>query len=275
MGSPGSARSPETLPALLALVAAALGWVAMISGFLLGSVLGLRPTLVVSELLLVAPGLLVLVVTGIPLGSGLALRGRDRRSLLLSLAVGAALWVGSLGLLELQYAVWPPAAGYLEAFRRLHEALRPAGPLDALMSVLAIAVVPALCEETLARGIVLPALLRPLGAAGAVAVSSLVFASLHLPDTYRLPFTFAVGLALGVLRLRACALLPGMVAHASLNTLTFLAAPLLDDPFQPLPDPRPLLGAALFAVGGALTFLLMRLVHMSLTPGVGTPRLRS
>jgi membrane protease YdiL (CAAX protease family) len=232
----------------------------MTSGFLLARVLGLRPTLVASELLLVAPGLLALALAGIPLASGLALRRRDRRSLLLSHAVGAALWVGSLGLLELQYTLWPPAAGYLEAFRRLHEALRPAGPLDALFSVLAIALAPALCEEALARGIVLPALLRPLGAAGAVVASALVFGLMHL-DTYRLPFTFVVGLALGVLRVRAAALLPGMVAHASLNTLTFLAAPLLDDPSQPLPEPQPLLGAALFLVGGALTILLIRLVR--------------
>jgi membrane protease YdiL (CAAX protease family) len=235
----------------------------MMSGFLLGRTLGLRPTLLASELLLVAPGLLALALAGIPLRSGLALRPLPPRRLLLAVAVGSALWVGSLGLLELQYTVWPPAAAYLEAFRRLHEALRPAGPLDALFSVLAIAVGPALCEEALARGIVLPALLRPLGAAGAVVASAGVFALLHLPDTYRLPFTFVVGLALGVLRVRARALAPGMVAHASLNTLTFVAAPLLDDPSQPLPDPQPLLGAALLLLGGVLTVLLVRLARNS------------
>ncbi len=246
--------------AILALILAGVGTLAMVVfGPVFARALGLRPLLIVSELLLMAPALLVLPHLGAPLG----LRPPpDRRTALVCLGLGLTLWVGSLGLLELQYAVWPPPAGYLELFRRLHEQLRPHGPFDALYSVLAIAVVPAVCEEFLTRGICLPAFQRVLGAAGAIYASALVFGFMHL-DSYRLPFAFAVGIALGMLRVRTGLLLPSILAHATLNTLTFATAPFLDDPAQGLPDPRPLLGAGLLGGGSVATLLLTRMLGRS------------
>ena len=99
-------------------------------------------------------------------------------------------------------------------------------------------------------------------------LSALVFALMH--DAYRMPFTFAVGLALGALRLRAGSLLPSLLAHATLNSLTFAAAPFLDDPAKPLPDPRPLLGLALLVLGTATTAFVWNRLPPSL-PAVGTP----
>jgi len=104
---------------------------------------------------------------------------------------------------------------------------------------------------------VLPSFRPGMGTSWAVLASALLFALMHA-DLYRLLFTFAVGAALGVVRLRAGALLPCILVHATLNTLTFLAAPLVDDPSEPLPDPRPLLGAALLTAGLAATALLLR-----------------
>jgi membrane protease YdiL (CAAX protease family) len=264
----GSGRPRHAIPALLALGAAVLGTVSMV---LASRLLGfewhveLRATLLASELCLTLPALAaVLAVVRRPLAEALAIPIR-RPVALLAAALGLALWVGSLGLLELQYAVWPPPEGYLEMFRRLHEALRPSGPMDALYSVVAIAVAPAVCEETLNRGIVLPSLLRTLGSAGAVVVSALVFGFMHV-DLYRLPFTFVVGLALGVLRLRAGSLSASVIAHATLNTLTFLTAPWLDDPSEPMPSPRPLLGAALFVLGAAGTLAFLALTARASAP---------
>src|SRR5262249_22941918 len=151
---------------------------------------------------------------------------------------------------------WAPSEDYLDAFRRLHAALRPAGPWDAFLSVLAIGIAPAVCEEIVTRGIVLPAYARAGVVAGIVG-SAVVFALMHV-DLYRLPFTLAVGIALAVLRLRTASLSSSMIAHGTLNTLTFVAAPFLDDPEQPMPDPRPLLGLALFAVGAGFTVFLFR-----------------
>ena len=175
-------------------------------------------------------------------------------------ALAAAMWVASLGLFEVQYAFWAPPPGYLEAFQRLHEALRPRNAAEALVSVLAIAAAPAICEELLLRGVVLPALLPALGGAGAIVTSAALFALIHW-DLYRAAFTFALGLALGILRVRTGSLRAPMLAHALVNTITFVAAPLTDDNLAGgLPAPRPTLGLSLLSVGAVITVLLIRQV---------------
>ncbi len=259
MSLKGSESGPDApLHPALSLLTAGLGTGAMLaSGLLLGRQWPLRVTITTGSIILAVPALLALLLSGRSMTRALALRPADRRTALLAALLGAALWVASLGLLELQYTVWAPPPGYLEMFRRIHEALRPANAFDAVLSVLAIAAAPAAFEETLVRGVVLPSFRPALGATGAVLASALLFALMHA-DLYRLLFTFAVGAVLGVVRLRAGALLPCILVHATLNTLTFLAAPLLDDPSEPLPDPRPLLGAALLALGMAVTALLLR-----------------
>lgn len=252
-----SLRDLSLHPAL-GLLVALLGIGAMLgSSLLLGRQLPLRPLIMIASALLAAPAVLALLLAGRPVAQALALRRLDRRTAVVAATLGLSLWVASLGLLELQYTVWPPPPGYLEDFRRIHEALRPANAFDAALSVLAIAAAPAIFEETLVRGVVLPSVRPWLGAPGAVLASALLFAAMHF-DLYRFLFTFALGLALGVVRLRAAALLPCMLVHATLNTLTFLAAPLVDDPMGPLPDPRPWLGAALFLGGVAVTAVLFR-----------------
>jgi membrane protease YdiL (CAAX protease family) len=271
MASTGSVSERGTIPALLALAAVVVGLSAMPLVTVAALPLGMRAALVLAELVLVAPGLLAVAAYRVPLSQ---LAGRwplDGRTLTLMVAAGASLWLGSLGLLELQYAVWSPPPGYLEAFRQLHEALRPKDALDALWSLTAVALVPALCEETLVRGIVLPSLLRPAGATGAVVLSALVFAGIHL-DPYRTLFTLVLGLALGLLRVRTGSLLACMAAHAALNALTFAVAPFMDDPTQGLPEPRPWLGLGLLLAGAAATALTVRFVP-SLTRSDDAPRL--
>jgi membrane protease YdiL (CAAX protease family) len=92
-----------------------------------------------------------------------------------------------------------------------------------------------------------------------VVVSSALFAAIH--DAYRTPFTFAVGLGLGILRIRSGTLVPPILAHALLNTITFVAAMFLDDPTQDMLDPRPLLGAALLLAGAAASFVAVRAIE--------------
>ena len=276
MGTDGSA--PRTsFPASLATVLVALGWFAMLAaGPSLLQGLGLRLALLLSELVLVLPALVVLLLLRMPLSRALSLRRLGAAAAALSLLAGAAFWGASLGLLEVQYALWRPPDGYLESFRRLHEALRPSGPLDAVVSVAAIALAPALCEEALFRGLVLPAFLRSFGGAVAVAASAALFGLIHVDlaslalgvaraslaaisaSTYRVPFAFAVGIGLGTLRLRSGSLLPPFLAHALLNTITFVAAPYTDDPAGGLPDARPLLGLAFMAGGLVVAVLAMR-----------------
>src|SRR6266571_5308387 len=123
--------------------------------------LPLRLLFVISEMTLALPAVLALLWTNRPLARTLALRAIDGRSALLAAGLGLALWLASLGLLELQYTVWPPPPGYLESFRRIHEALRPANAFDAAVSVLTIAAAPAIFEEIVVRGVVLPSCQRP------------------------------------------------------------------------------------------------------------------
>jgi membrane protease YdiL (CAAX protease family) len=263
------------IPAWSALLAAALGTALMVkSSPVLAQHVSLRATIAISLLLLALPSVVAVRLHGVPMVAGLGIEAIPRRLVLLSVAAGLGLWIFSLGLIEVQYAVWAPPEGYLEIFRRLHDALRPANPLDAVWSAIAIAAAPAVFEETTVRGVLLPALRPWTGGPWAVALSALVFALMHL-DPYRFAFTFVVGAALGALRLRTGSLWPSMLAHGTLNLLTFGTAPWLDDPSQPLQDPRPWLGAGLMVVGLAVSTVVFLKLGRPLTAPDAAPRLAS
>jgi membrane protease YdiL (CAAX protease family) len=174
--------------------------------------------------------------------------------------------------MEVQSLVVPPPAAYLDAFRLIHAALAPSGVVDALVSFFVIAGLPGFCEELVVRGVLLPSLLRStpgrsarLGPGLAVTASALLFAAMHL-DPYRFLFTFVIGLVLGALRLATASLWPPVVAHVSLNALTFAVAPWLDDPSQPY-TPAPVLGLACLLAGAAVSWPLLR----ALRPSIDSP----
>jgi membrane protease YdiL (CAAX protease family) len=264
MGKGGSVSARPALPAPMGPVIVVLGWMAMLAAGLTFRNQGLRPVLLASELCLALPGLLSLALFRVPILTALAIRPVDRRTVLLSLGAGAGFWAASLGLFELQYAIWRPPLGYLESFRRLHETLAPANAFEALLSVTAIALAPAFFEEVLFRGILLPSFAAARGPAFAVVGSALLFGLIHVDPSllnasafYRVPFAFAVGIGLGLLRLGTGALLPSILAHALLNTMTFIAAPFTDDPAEGMPPARPLLGALLLIGGGLVAGVLL------------------
>jgi hypothetical protein len=70
------------------------------------------------------------------------------------------------------------------------------------------------------------------------------------------------------LRVRSGSLVPPVLAHGFLNTITFLAAWILDDPTQDMAAPHPLLGAALLSAGVAVSMLAVRAIGRrgTLTP---------
>lgn len=263
-----SARA--AIPALLAPIVVLLGYLLMNIGALLARSMGIRGVLVVSEVLLATPALLCVLLFKVSLPDGLGLRPVASRAAFASVLLGATLWGLSLGLFELQYTLWKPPAGYLDAFQRLHDLLKPTGSLDALVSLLAIAIAPAICEEIVFRGAALPAFAR-LGAPAAAVLSSLLFGVIHLDNAggslslYRVPFAFVVGLGLAAIRLRTGALGPAIVAHATLNSITFFAAPFASPPDGALPDPRPLLGLGLF-LGGLAASAVVFVKMLPLTP---------
>jgi membrane protease YdiL (CAAX protease family) len=125
----------------------------------------------------------------------------------------------------------------------------PAAP-GAASPVLAAALLTApLVEETLYRGRVLAALRRPLGAAGAVVVSSALFALPHL-EPRLVAATFAVGLGLGGIRVAGAPLALCVGIHTGLNLASVLAgAP----PLRALLAPP---GSALAALGALVATAL-------------------
>lgn len=183
----------------------------------------------------------------------------------LSLTCGLALWVTSLGLFGMQATIWPPPPAYLEAFRALHEALRPDGPFTAAVSLAAVSLAPALGEEVVFRGPLLVSLGRRLGRPAAVVLTALAFGSIHVDlvggamMAHRVPFAILIGLGLATLRFRTGSLAAPMFAHATVNALTFGAVLFgLDDTAA---QPSPAMGGAvvLLAGGGAALIALLRL----------------
>jgi membrane protease YdiL (CAAX protease family) len=258
------------LPMSLAVIVLALGMLAMPLARYVAA-FGFRFALLLSEALLVIPAIVAIWLFRIPLATGLGLRSWNVRVLLLSLAVGVSLWGASLGIFELQNVFWPPPDWYLDAFRRIHAMLRPSGPFDAVISVVAIAIAPAVCEEVLFRGVILSSVARRLGDPLGLVLSAALFGAIHLDagpsgqwSLYRVPFACAVGLALGALRLKARSLTPSILSHATLNTITFLAAPLVDDPTQAMPPPNLPLGLVLFVIGTGCFVSLLRLFRIDL-----------
>jgi membrane protease YdiL (CAAX protease family) len=245
-----------------------IGVAAMFAGGLLAPRLGLgiRAQIALGTILLAVPALAALVLRPTSWRAALGPFTPTRRTALLSLLLGAALWVGSIGLMEMQSLAAPPPARYLEAFRAIHRALAPDGLLDFIVSLSVIAVLPGLCEELVVRGVLLLSLVRGLGPMGAAVGSALLFAAMHA-DPYRFLFTLTIGLVLGALRLRSGSLWPPVVAHLTLNALTFLVAPLVDDPNQPY-TPQPALGLACLVTGAALAWPLLRALRRAVdSPG--------
>jgi membrane protease YdiL (CAAX protease family) len=259
----GSSPRRTSVHPVLAVVAVLAGMAAMVGGLMVTAPRGLRTALATGELCLIAPGLLIVALSGVPVAEGLGLRRVSGRTVLLAALGGATLWAASLGLMNLQFVVWRPPDEFLESFRILHLKLRPRTFEQAVLSVTAIALMPALCEETLFRGIVLPSLAR-LGSAVALLGSTGLFALIHIdtvsagPVFYRLPFAFAVGLGLAAFRLLTGSLLPAMIAHAVLNTITFATVFLSGAASEAMEQPQALPGLLLLLGGGAATAWIFR-----------------
>ncbi|HYV18168.1 MAG TPA: type II CAAX endopeptidase family protein [Verrucomicrobiae bacterium] len=136
----------------------------------------------------------------------------------------AAAVFGTIGLNHLmtlygawQERVWPQP----ESLRAYFDALlRADGGLDFTWLLLAIAIVPAVCEELLFRGFVQSGLVRQaVRPWTGVVATAVVFALFHL-DPWRFLLVIPLGIFLGWLRETSGSLWPAILAHALNNTLT-------------------------------------------------------
>jgi sodium transport system permease protein len=164
--------------------------------------------------LVVAQAALVVVPVGFlaaaraPLRAALGLRGARLRWLAAAVAIGATLWYVNMRLV----ALLPVPARDVRALEQLVDQ-PPLGQAIALF-----ALVPAICEEVLFRGVLARALGRHQPLALAAALSAIVFAAYHLSVVQALP-TLTFGAALAVLAIRADSVLPAIVAHALNNAI--------------------------------------------------------
>ncbi|MBP5209760.1 MAG: CPBP family intramembrane metalloprotease, partial [Clostridia bacterium] len=89
------------------------------------------------------------------------------------------------------------------------------GPL--WQRVLVYALLPAVCEEALFRGL-FPSFLSPIGRRGSLVCCSILFALMHA-SPLRWPYALAAGLLLGTVAEAAASPLPGMILHFFNNLL--------------------------------------------------------
>ncbi len=253
---------------------AAAGVISMMIATPIAAAWGVHAALAIGETALAAPTLLGLVLLAPPTAAWWSTTRFRPSGALLSITSGLALWITSLGLFGLQTIVWPPPPSYLEAFEALHRALRPDGPMGAVLSVAAVSLAPALGEELVFRGALLISLGRRFGEPAAVVLTALAFSSIHVDLVggavmmHRVPFAILIGLGLATLRLRTGSLAAPALAHATVNALTFGAVILgLDDTTaQPSHDAGR--AAALLLGGGAAIVALLTLRR---TPRLSPP----
>lgn len=203
---------------------------------------GLAATVLASPFILFAAdrGLLALVATKAP---GLVEPVLARPA---SFAVCGLLFlwlVGARSLLPVQpwSRIWRPTlcicliGGAIVALSMMRGATGPVLPGAALIGFLVFGL---MAEEWLFRGVVFEAILRltPWGPVGAVVGSAILFAVSHFgyhsfqptPAAWlQVGFTFPMGLALGWLRLRSGRILPGALAHLTINAAGLIVAAVL------------------------------------------------
>jgi len=144
--------------------------------------------------------------------------------------------------------VWPTPPELREAMQRLVIPAEGARPLA--VDLLALALVPAVAEELLFRGVVYGAVRPRLGTVGAVVATAILFGVYH-GSIYRFAPALLGGLCLGVVRAASGALLPAVAFHFANNAGVVVALHLGYD--SPPAGIVPLAAAAAgLVVGGAL-----------------------
>ena len=132
---------------------------------------------------------------------------------------------------------WGGVLTYLQTFWQHATGLAPPTGLDWLLSahsargwtllILGAALLPALCEETAFRGLVLSGYGRWGGLVGG-GVTTLLFAAYHMTP-YGLPTYLVLGTLLAWLAWRTGSVLPGIAAHATNNLLALVQVSLLPE----------------------------------------------
>ena len=141
-----------------------------------------------------------------------SLRRPPWQGLLAALLMGASAWTVIGGLV---IRLLPPPDSLVKALEKILLLDNAALPLWVV--VLLLGVTPAICEESLFRGLILSGL-RRLGKWPAIGISALLFAVAHA-SIYRLLPTLVLGLLIGYIVWRTGSIFCGMLFHAVNNGL--------------------------------------------------------
>lgn len=166
--------------------------------------------LAIGDVMLVAVPVIACARTHRP-AAALGLVRPRARLLAAALLIGASAWLVNFWVISLL----PLPEGKVGQLERLVE--QPSLPV----ALVGIALVPAICEELLFRGVVLRGLASRFIPAAAIALSAVLFSAYHLSIVQALP-TFTLGLALGLLAQRGGSIAPSVLAHLLNNTIAVL-----------------------------------------------------
>lgn len=160
--------------------------------------------------------LLILWYWKILVAGGFALRTPTPRYLLAAVLIGASAWIPAQEIHVLQQSIVPIPRSALEGIVEFDKSIRDLTPLMALG---VLAVLPAVCEELLFRGLFLGGLLTSARPRNAILVSAVVFAVFHFV-LFKFAPTLLLGLVLGLLCWRSASVIPGMLLHMLHNGLS-------------------------------------------------------
>lgn len=208
------ARSAPVFSVLAAvgLVAAALGSFLLAAGIVVGAGGAPVVAVVVAELTLAFVAVVGLRMHGLSVAA-LGLVRPDLRYVGAAILIGSSAWYLNLNLIDLL----PLPDGGVETLQDIVD-----GP-PLIVAVFALAVLPAICEELIFRGILVRSLATRFAPTIAVLISAVVFAAYHLSVIQLIP-TFTLGVLAGVLTVRAHSVIPAMTAHLINNAIAILVS---------------------------------------------------
>jgi membrane protease YdiL (CAAX protease family) len=182
---------------------------------------GLGGTVLAELICVLVPAALVMWLRRVPPG----LLGIARRppwlAILGGLMAGAgAFYLVAAGVEPWLERVWPTPAALRETLQRM--VIPASGARPIVVDLLALALVPAVAEELLFRGILWGALQRRLGVAATLLATSVIFGLYH-GSIHRFVPAMLGGLLLGSVRASSGALLPAIAFHFANNAGVLVA----------------------------------------------------
>jgi membrane protease YdiL (CAAX protease family) len=204
-----AARGPAVEPA----AAAAIVAIAMATYLVVGSAAPPQLSFLVAQLALlsVAGVGAMLAHPSRPLAA-LGVRRAPPRTFVAAIAIGATAWYLNAWLVAWLVERFSLPQEHIQHLKGLVD--RP----QMLRAIAAFALLPAVCEELVFRGVLARSLGRRYSLVVAAAISALVFSAYHLSPVQAVP-TFTLGLVLGAIAIRADSVLPTMLAHGLNNAM--------------------------------------------------------